>query len=76
MPGIQPADVSELLEHGAKVIVLSKGVLERLQVQPETLELLRRRQIPAYVLQTEEAMHLYNRLCEEQPTGALFHSTC
>ena len=76
VPGIQPAEVGELLERGAKVIVLSKGVLERLQVHPETLELLRRKQIPVHVLQTEEAMRLYNRLCEEQPTGALFHSTC
>jgi hypothetical protein len=52
---------------GAQVIVLSKGVLERLQVHPETLEFLQRKQIPAHVLQTEEAMRLYNRLCEEQP---------
>jgi hypothetical protein len=28
------------------------------------------------VLQTKEAMWLYNRLCEEQSTGALLHSTC
>jgi hypothetical protein len=32
VPGIQPADVAELLDHGAEVVVLSKGVLERLQV--------------------------------------------
>ena len=31
MPGIQAADVEELLEHGAQVVVLSKGVLARLQ---------------------------------------------
>jgi hypothetical protein len=76
VPGIQPADVAELLEHGANVIVLSKGVFERLQVHPETLDLLRRKQIPTHVLQTGEAMRLYNRLCEERPTGALIHSTC
>src|SRR6476619_5932664 len=38
VPGIQPADVQELIEHGARTVVLSKGVLERLQVCPETLE--------------------------------------
>jgi hypothetical protein len=75
-PGIQPADIDELLEHGAKVIVLSKGVLGRLQIHPETLDLLRRKRIPVHVLPTKEAMRLYNRLCEEQPTGALLHSTC
>jgi hypothetical protein len=37
IPGIQPADVAELLDHGAEVVVLSKGVWERLRVCPETL---------------------------------------
>lgn len=26
VPGIQPADVQELIEHGAKAVVLSKGI--------------------------------------------------
>jgi hypothetical protein len=26
VPGIQPADVEELLAHGAKIVVLSKGI--------------------------------------------------
>jgi hypothetical protein len=26
VPGIQPADVQELIEHGAKSVVLSKGI--------------------------------------------------
>ena len=40
VPGIQPADVQELIEHGARAVVLSKGIWKRLQVCPETLELL------------------------------------
>jgi hypothetical protein len=75
-PGIQPADVEELLEHGAEVVVLSNGVLERLQVCPETLDLLRRKGIPAHVLPTKEAARLYNELAAEQKVGGLFHSTC
>jgi hypothetical protein len=75
-PGIQPADVEELLEHGAEVVVLSNGVLERLQVCPETLDLLRRKGIPVHVLPTKEAARLYNELAAEQKVGGLFHSTC
>jgi hypothetical protein len=75
-PGIQPADVEELLEHGAEVVVLSNGVLERLQVCPETLDLLRRKGIPAHVLPTKEAARLYNELAAEEKVGGLFHSTC
>jgi hypothetical protein len=30
-PGIQPADVQELIERGAKAVVLSKGIWERLK---------------------------------------------
>jgi hypothetical protein len=76
VPGIQPADVEELLDHGAELVVLSRGVLEALRVCPETLSLLENKGIPAHVLQTEEAVRLYNRLAEKRRVGALVHSTC
>ena len=76
VPGIQPADVAELLEHGAEVVVLAKGVLERLQVCPETLDLLKTKGIPTHVLPTEDAVRLYNELAAKQKVGGLFHSTC
>ena len=76
VPGIQPADVEELLEHGATAVVLSKGILERLQVCPETLRMLKERGIPVHVLQTEEAVRFYNELREKERVGGLFHSTC
>lgn len=75
-PGIQPADVQELLDHGAEVVVLSKGFSERLQVQSETRRRLEERGVELHVLQTEEAVALYNRLRESRPAGALIHSTC
>ena len=44
-PGIQIADVQELLEHGSKVVVLSRGMAECLHVPRETLDFLKERQI-------------------------------
>ncbi len=76
VPGIQPADVEELLLHGAAVVVLSRGILERLQVCPETLQLLNDRHIATHVLQTEEAIRLYNDLTANELVAGLFHSTC
>lgn len=76
-PGIQPADVEELVEHGASVIVLARGMNERLKVKPETLDRLEEAQIETYVLQTEKAVERYNELQEaEKSVGGLFHSTC
>src|SRR5215203_1116450 len=75
-PGIQPADVEELLEHGATVVVLSKGFHERLRVTSETLRELDDRGVRAYVRQTEEAVRLYGELREKEKVGALIHSTC
>jgi hypothetical protein len=75
-PGIQPADVEELLEHGATVVVLSKGFHERLRVTSEVLRELDDRGVPAYVRQTEEAVRLYGELREKEKVGALIHSTC
>ncbi|HEX2622449.1 MAG TPA: Mth938-like domain-containing protein [Phototrophicaceae bacterium] len=75
-PGIQPADVEELLTHGATVIVLSKGVEERLGVCPETLDILKAKGIAYHILQTERAIERYNELSQTEAVGALIHSTC
>lgn len=76
-PGIQPSDVQDLIDRGAKTVVLSKGVWERLQVCPETLELLANKGIEVEVLQTEAAVKRFNELRETAaPVGGLFHSTC
>jgi hypothetical protein len=60
-PGIQPADVEELLERG---------------VTPEALRVLEDRGVRAHVRQTGEAIQLYNELRETERVGALIHSTC
>jgi hypothetical protein len=75
-PGIQPADVQELIDHGAKAVVLSKGIWERLHVCPETLALLADNNIDVDVLATENAVKRFNQLRESVPVGGLFHSTC
>lgn len=75
-PGIQPGDVQELIDRGAKTIVLSQGVFGRLEVASETLKHVNNLGLVAHVLRTGEAVSLYNRLCETEPVGALIHSTC
>ena len=75
-PGIQPADVEELLEYGATTVVLGKGFYERLQVRRETLQELENRNVSVHMEQTEEAVRLYNELSESERVGALIHSTC
>jgi hypothetical protein len=75
-PGIQMADVQELLDHGARVVILSRGMNGNLQVKQDTLETLKEKGVAFHVLQTEEAVQLYNDIRERQPVGGLFHSTC
>ena len=76
VPGIQPTDVQELIEHGARAVVLSKGIWKRLQVCPETLEVLAKNGIQVEVLQTEDAVERFNELRDSIAVGGLFHSTC
>ena len=76
-PGIQPADVEELVDQGAEVIVLTKGMNERLGVMSETLQMLDEAGIETHVLQTEKAVERYNALQNDgRRVGGLFHSTC
>jgi hypothetical protein len=76
-PGIQPADVDELLRHGSRTVVLSRGQELQLHTSPETLEVLRSKGVTVHVEETKAAVKLYNDLAEQGvPVGGLFHSTC
>lgn len=75
-PGIQPADVEELLAHGAETVVFGKGFYGRLGVCRETLAVLENRRVATHTLRTDEAVRLYNELREREKVGALIHSTC
>jgi len=75
-PGIQPADVRELLDHGATTIVLSQGMLKRLEICPETSDLLKRQDVTVHVLPTQDAVDLYNDLRKTEQVAGLFHTTC
>jgi hypothetical protein len=76
-PGIQPADVEELLAHGATAVVLSRGMQLQLQVDPSTVELLEQRGVTVHIAETTEAVQVYNDLAANGAAVAgLFHSTC
>jgi hypothetical protein len=75
-PGIQPADVAELVERHCDAIVLSCGMERRLQVMPETISGLEEIGIRVYVEETKKAADIYNGLVRNMRVGGLFHSTC
>jgi hypothetical protein len=75
-PGIQPADVEELVARGAATIVLSRGMNKRLRVHPDTRRYLEERSITVHVAETREAVRIYNDLADGTLVGGLFHSTC
>jgi hypothetical protein len=76
VPGIQPADVEELLANGATTVVLSLGMDQLLRVDPSTLKLLDERSVVVHQAETREAVKLYNDLADGTSVGGLFHSTC
>ena len=65
VPGIQPADVLELLDHGSETVVLTRGMQLVLQTCPETLQFLKDSDIRVFVEETKAAVEIYNRLVEE-----------
>ena len=75
-PGVQFADVQELLDHGASVIVLSRGQMGRLRVPAITLHALEELGVEIHVQPTAQAVETYNQLRAEKAVGALIHSTC
>ncbi len=76
-PGIQPADVAELVEHGASTVVLSRGMWPALKTCDETIHCLERQGVSVRRAETHDAVRIYNELADRgEPVGGLFHSTC
>jgi hypothetical protein len=75
-PGIQPADVEELVARGATAVVLSRGMNKQLRVPPDTRRYLDERSITVHVAETREAVRIYNDLAGGTPVAGLFHATC
>lgn len=77
VPGIQPADIEELLDKDSQTIVLSRGMLLMLRTCQETLDLLKDKNIAVHVAETKAAAEIYNDLASRgNLVGGLFHSTC
>jgi hypothetical protein len=77
VPGVQIADVEELLEYRCQVVVLSRGMQLRLEIPGRTLEFLERRKVDCRIAETRSAVRLYNDLAARgERVGGLFHSTC
>ena len=76
VPGIQMTDVEELLENGAEVVVLTRGVLGRLGVPEKVVKQLKNRGVEVHVAKTRQGVDLYNQLCDKKQAGILIHSTC
>jgi hypothetical protein len=77
-PGILPVDVKELVEqHKVDIVILSKGVEEVLQVDPSTIQYLKKQKKEYYILETRKAIDKYNELVAQgKKVGGLFHTTC
>ena len=76
-PGIQPADIEEVLAHDPEAVVLGRGQLGRLNVCAETETLLRERGISYHIEKTGKAVTLFNDLAKQgKRVGGVFHSTC
>lgn len=77
VPGIQVADIEELLQNNSQEIVLSRGMLLKLEVDSETTVYLKQVGVQFHVMETKMAAEFYNHLARQNVmVGGLFHSTC
>jgi ankyrin repeat protein len=75
-PGIQFADVEDLLSLRPATVILTRGVNLVLEVPERTVERVREAGPEVLVLQTEDAVREYNRRVRTERVVALVHSTC
>jgi hypothetical protein len=75
-PGIQIADLEDLLSTEPDTVILSRGVDLVLQVPQATIRHARAHASTVLVLQSEQAVAEYNRRIAHERVVALIHSTC
>ena len=75
-PGIQIADLHDLIATKPDVVILSRGVDLVLQVPQATIDFARSHAANVLVLQSEQAVAEYNRRIATERVVALVHSTC
>jgi hypothetical protein len=76
-PGIQPADIEEILAHDIEVLVLTRGQLGRLNVAAETKSMLQGQGVTVHIEKTRKAVNLFNEFMQKGVrVGGVFHSTC
>lgn len=76
-PGIQPADILEILAYDPEVMILTRGVLRRLKICPETEQLLNSADVEWHFIETRQAVRLYRNLIGQgKRVGGVFHTTC
>ncbi|XP_026185497.1 mth938 domain-containing protein isoform X1 [Mastacembelus armatus] len=76
-PGVQPADLEEVLKKRIDLLLIGRGMNEALQVPSTTLDFVKQRGVDVRVLQTEKAVAEYNKLVSQgAKVGGVFHSTC
>lgn len=77
VPGIQPADIRDILADHPDVMILTRGILLRLKICPEAEELLNMSGVERYFTETRRAVRLYNRLADQgKRIGGVFRTTC
>ncbi|XP_007883502.1 mth938 domain-containing protein [Callorhinchus milii] len=76
-PGVQPADIEEIISKSIQTLVIGRGMSEALQVPSITLDYIKSKGVDVKVLQTEKAVREYNSLASQGArVGGIFHSTC
>uniref|UniRef100_A0A3P9PW58 Mth938 domain-containing protein n=1 Tax=Poecilia reticulata TaxID=8081 RepID=A0A3P9PW58_POERE len=76
-PGVQPADLEEVMKKGIELLVIGRGMSEALQVPSSTLNFVKQQGIEVRVLPTQKAVAEYNKLAVQgAKVGGVFHSTC
>lgn len=76
-PGVQAADLGEVLDHGPEVVVVGCGQQGRLGVPQEAVDAVRGAGVELEVHRSQEAVRRYNELVDRgRRVGALLHSTC
>jgi hypothetical protein len=72
---ILPGDIEEIVQSNIKTLIIGNGANGEAAIPDETIKFIQARSIKVYIMNTHEAVKLFNESSKEA-MGAIFHLNC
>lgn len=73
---LMPVDMTDIFNSVPELLIIGQGAYNRMEISPETVNLIKNTGLDCIALPTDKACDLYNQECKRRRVAAALHLTC